>query len=218
MTFVNSAETPINGTLLGRTSWRILWCWLLFFIHCYFCDIGCCCSFIAAFVMLVVVLRSLLLEVTPFYTFNPAHRRVICKTFILTFPGPSFTILPRAVRFWVSIFYPQAFFTLRSFPTFLPEPAFIKASLGVGSSSLKFARLHADPWNTDSAHLFVWFTAIHILDIQKNSYLNRIKYYHELLVVKSLVYLLLPRFKLFSVVQSICKDYKKYFEQDLYYL
>ena len=27
--------------------------------------------------------------------------------------------LPRALRFWVGIFYPQAFFTLCSFPTFL---------------------------------------------------------------------------------------------------
>ena len=34
-------------------------------------------------------------------------------------------------------------------------------------------------------------------------------------MVKSLVYLLLTRFKFFSLVQSISKDYKKHFEQDL---
>ena len=48
----------------------------------------------------------------PFYTFNPAHHRVICDTFIFNF---SVIFLPRALRFWVGIFYPQAFFTLRSF-------------------------------------------------------------------------------------------------------
>ena len=34
-------------------------------------------------------------------------------------------------------------------------PAFIKASLGAGSSSLKFTGLHTDPRNTDPPHLFV---------------------------------------------------------------
>ena len=47
--------------------------------------------------------------------------------------------LPQALRFWVGIFYSQAFFTLSSFPTFLVQPAFIKASLGACSSTLKFA-------------------------------------------------------------------------------
>ena len=71
-----------------------------------------------------------------------------------------------------------AFFTHRRFlpyapsPTFLTQPAFIKASLGAGSSSLKFAGLHTDPRNTDPAHLFVWFTVIHKLHIQNDSVLN----------------------------------------------
>ena len=51
--------------------------------------------------------------------------------------------------------YPQVFFTLLSFPTFFAQPAFIKASLGAGSYSLKFVGLHTDPRNTDPAHLFV---------------------------------------------------------------
>ena len=69
------------------------------------------------------------------------------------------------------IFYPQALFTLRSFPTFLAQPAFIKASLGAGSYSLKFAELHTDSQNTDPAHLFVWFTVIHNLLYILNLYL-----------------------------------------------
>ena len=31
----------------------------------------------------------------------------------------TFSFLPRALRFWAGIFYPQTFFTLHSFPTFL---------------------------------------------------------------------------------------------------
>ena len=52
-----------------------------------------------------------------FYTFDPAHCRVIRDTFILTFQGFYITVLPRALRLWAGIFYPQAFFTLHSFPT-----------------------------------------------------------------------------------------------------
>ena len=54
--------------------------------------------------------------------------------------------LPRALRFWVGIFYPQAFFTLRSFPTFLEQPAFIKVSLGAGSYFLESCR--ASYWSS----------------------------------------------------------------------
>ena len=54
----------------------------------------------------------------PFYTFSPAHHRVIHDTFILTFLGPSFTVLPRVLRIWESFFYYHVFFTLHSFPTF----------------------------------------------------------------------------------------------------
>ena len=93
----------------------------------------------------------------PFYTFGPVYRRVICDTFIF---NHSVIFLPRALRFWVGIFYSQAFFTLCSFLTFLAQLAFVKASLGTGSYSLKFAGLHTDPWNTDPANLFVWFTVV----------------------------------------------------------
>ena len=44
----------------------------------------------------------------PFYTFSPAYRRVIRDTFIF---NHSVIFLPRVLRFWVGIFYPQAFFT-----------------------------------------------------------------------------------------------------------
>ena len=45
--------------------------------------------------------------------------------------------------------------------TLLPDIS--RLFLGAGSYSLKFAGLYTDPWNTDLAHLFVWFTVIHNL-------------------------------------------------------
>ena len=83
-----------------------------------------------------------------FYTFSPAHRRVIRDTFIF---NHSVILLLQALRFWAGVFDPQAFFTLAPSPTFLTQPAFFKAFLGAGSSSLKFAGLHTDPRNTGPA-------------------------------------------------------------------
>ena len=110
----------------------------------------------------------------PFYTSSPAHRRAICDTFIF---NHSVIFLPRALRFWEGIFYPQAFFTLRSFPTFWHN-------LLLSRLPWQPAVIHTDPRNTDPAHLFVWFTVIHNLHIQNDSVLNSTIYYHELLVVK----------------------------------
>ena len=121
---------------------------------------------------------------TPPWLLRPVKASTSSELYPDYFWLPFLFHLPRALRFWVGIFYPQAFFTLRSFPTFLAQPAFIKASLGAGSYSLKFAGLHTDPQNTDPAHLFVWFTVIHNLHIQNDSVLNSTIYYHELLVVK----------------------------------
>ena len=56
--------------------------------------------------------------------------------------------------------------------------------------------------------MFVLLTTTHSLDSQKNSYLNRIKYYHELLVVKSLVICSLPFRNLFACSKSYGKTVK----------
>ena len=101
----------------------------------------------------------------------------------LSFWLPFLFHLPPALRLWVGIFYPQTFFTLSSFPTFLAQPAFISASLVAGSSSLKFSGLYTDPRNTDPAHLFVWFTVIHNLKFVF-IHVNNAKF---LLLVKTLI-------------------------------
>ena len=101
----------------------------------------------------------------------------------------------------------RAFLSYTLSLTFLIQPTFIKA----------LREPAVLPWNLQGFMLileiqtwpicFFWFPAIHILHIQKNSFLNSTKYYHKLLKGKSVVYLLLTLFELFLLVQSICKDY-----------
>ena len=155
---------------------RFLWCWLLlffillllFFIHfvLHFC---CCFSFIA-YQRHPSPFRGLSPD---FYTHFVLSAQPIAEWFwhfhFQPFQDLLSTVLPRVLRFLVGIFYPQVFFTLRSFTDILPT--FIKASLGAGSYSLKFAGLHTVPWNTDPDHLFLWFIVIHNLHIQNDSFL-----------------------------------------------
>ena len=144
-----------------------------------FWDVGCHFVVVSYFIFdlhFVVVLHfvsRLIYRVTstPPWLLRPVKASTSSELYPDYFWLPFLFHLPRALRFWVGIFYPQAFFTLRSFPTFLAQPAFIKASLGASSSSLKFAGLHTDPRNTDPAHLFVWFTVIHNLLYILNLYL-----------------------------------------------
>ena len=121
---------------------------LMFFIHIFFSTSS------------VTLPWTIARFLEPFCAFSPTHRREICDTFIFQ-PFHSIIFLPRALRFWVDIFHPQAFFTLCSFPTFLAQPASVKASLGAGSYSLKVTGLHTDPW----------FTVIHNLLYIFNLYL-----------------------------------------------
>ena len=104
----------------------------------------------------------------PFCTFSPTHRRVICDAFIFQ---PSRYLLTASATV-----FEWAFFTHKHFLPYAPSQhlgttCFIKASLGAGSYSLKFAGLHTDPRNTDPAHLIVWFTVIHNLLYILNLYL-----------------------------------------------
>ena len=112
-----------------------LWCWLLlllFFIHC----------FLASSLTLARVITRFL---HTFCTFSLDHHRVIRDAFILTFLGPFATVLSRVLRFWEDIFYPQAFFTLRSFLTFLAQPTF-QGLPGIGQFFLEVCR--ASCWST----------------------------------------------------------------------
>ena len=130
-----------------------------------FWDVGCHFVVVSYFIFdlhFVVVLHfvsRLIYRVTstPPWLLRPVKASTSSELYPNYFWLPFLFHLPRALRFWVGIFYPQAFFTLRSFPTFLAQTIFIKASLEAGSSSLKFAGLHTDPQNTDPAHLICLF-------------------------------------------------------------
>ena len=152
---IGGQKLPAMLLCLGEPPVRFLWCWLLLL-----------------FFIFVVILHSLLFHVIP----HPSvDYRGVFTTILYFQPSPSqsdsrqfhfqpfqellFTVLKRALRFCEGIFYPQAFFTFRSFTDILP--AFIKASLGAGSFSLKFAGLHTNPRNTGPANRFFWFTVIH---------------------------------------------------------
>ena len=173
---------------------------LLFFIHC----------FSTSSLTLPWTIAKFL---NPFYTFSPAHRRVIRDTFILTFPRSSFTVLPRALRFWVGILYPQAFFTLCCFTDILP--ALIKGFPGSRQFFDEVCR--ASCWSSNHR------PSSSVCLIRSNSQFSYseefiFKYYQTLSWItggESLIYLLLTCYELFSLVQSICKDIKKHFEQDL---
>ena len=130
---------------------------LLFFI--------CCCSSFILFFIFVVVLHSLLFNVIP-------HPSVdYCRVFtpILYFqPSPSQSY-SRHFHFNISEIFFHSFTASATvlsghflhtgifYVTLLHRhfPAFIKTSLGAGSSSLNFAVFHTDPRNTDPVHLFV---------------------------------------------------------------
>ena len=85
-----------------------------------FCDVGCCCCCFPHWKFL------------RFWATFPCHRHSTVASQVreglhqlwalpwllsvaLLLPGFSVTVLPRALRFWVGIFYPQAFCTLCSF-------------------------------------------------------------------------------------------------------
>ena len=89
-----------------------------FWCSFYFVLLSFCCHLSMFFIHIYFSTSSLTLPWTiarfldPFYTFGPSHRRVIRNTFIF---NHSVIFLTRALRFWVGVFYPQAFFILRSF-------------------------------------------------------------------------------------------------------
>ena len=135
------------------------------------------------------------------YTFSPAHRGVVCNTFIF---NHSVIFLPRALRPWVGIYAP-GFFTLRSFTDIL---TCVYQGLP-GSRQFFLEVCRASYWS--SKHRPGPSVCL-IHSNPQSSYSERFsfKFYHILSWIacgESLIYLLLTRFELFSLVQSICKDY-----------
>ena len=138
---------------LGRTSNEVF---VVLVVHSFYSSFCCCfVLFIIHFFLCDVILHSLLFNVIPHSSVD--YRQVFSTPILYFQPSP---LQSDSQHFHFNLFeiffhsfyrerygFEWAFFTLRSFTNILP--AFIKASLGAGSSSLKFAGLHADPRNTD---------------------------------------------------------------------
>ena len=107
-----------------------------------FCDVSCCCCFSPLEVFTFPCYFSLPLALHPGFwgpwrpplalssTLTNFSCFTFCQAFFITF-------LLRALRFWVGIFYPQAFFfTLHSFPIFLAR--FCDSDAGTNTPSRIF--------------------------------------------------------------------------------
>ena len=126
--------------MLGRTSWRFLWCWLS--------SSFCCCSSFHVFLHSHFLFDIIphpsvdyrqVFRPIPFCTFSPAHRRVIHDTFI--FQPFHYRLTASAMVLVLSgDFLPTGIFYLTLLPNILAQPAFIKVSLGAGSYFLESCR------------------------------------------------------------------------------
>ena len=150
----------------------------------------CCLSlFVDVFHSVVVLPIAIRHHPSPFRWLSPSfytHFVLLAQSIAEWFATLSFLTIPLS-SYRERYGFEWAFFTLSSFPTFLAQPAFIKASLGAGSYSLKFTGLHTNPQNTDPAHLILWFTVIYNLLYILNLYLYISILQKFLLVVKTLI-------------------------------
>ena len=87
------------------------------------CHVGCCCYFphwrILCFRAIFPCHQHLTLASQTCECLQQLWALTWLISFALLLPGFSVTVLPRALRFWGGILYPQAFFTLHTFPRFL---------------------------------------------------------------------------------------------------
>ena len=106
--YMTQKKLPAMVLCLGEPPVRFLWCWLLFFIHFCCCSSFCCSSFISR---LLCHATS-----TPHWLLRPMKTSIGSELYPGYFWLPLLFHLPRALRFWVEIFYPQGFFTIHTFP------------------------------------------------------------------------------------------------------
>ena len=185
----------------------------------------CCCSSFILFFIFVVVLHffastsSLTLPwkiagfLHPFFTFSPAHRRVICSTFIFNLSEIFFHSFTASATVLGGHFHPQAFFTLRSFTYLLP--AFVKSSPGSRQFFLEVCR--ASYWSSKHRP---GPSAFFIHSYPQSSYSERFifKLYHIFMNCLWWKFNLSAPYSfriLFTCSKSYVKTIKKHFEQDL---
>ena len=124
-------------------------CWLHFFMSPTFFTLTAFlhCFFVRYFVFVLLCCKC--------YRFETAF--VTLRRFL------SYTSSPHLLQYWGCYGSDRAFFILRCFLPYtrlqhLAQSAFIKASLGAGSSSLKVTGSPTEVQNTDPIHLLVYIT------------------------------------------------------------
>ena len=162
----------------------------------HFCSSFCCCSSFILFFIFVFVLHSLLFNVIPHPSVD--YRQVFEP--ILYFQPSTSQSDSRHFHFNLSEIFFHSFTTSATVLSghSLPTGVFYLTLLhrhftcvyqyqGLPGSRQFFLEIgRALHWssNTGQAYLFVWFTVIHNLHTQNDSFLNSTINYHELLVVK----------------------------------
>ena len=128
----------------------------------YYCFSGvffvdCICSFHQLFLPWLFFIRYFVFVVLyrEHYGFERAF--FYSQAFFVLNSFPTFATVPQVLLIWKSFFYSQAFFTFY-LSWHLAQSAFMKASLGAASTSLKAAVPPIEVRNTDRGYLFVWIT------------------------------------------------------------
>ena len=108
--FCKLTKTPSDGTSLGEPPGN-------------FSDVGCCCCcFTSLEVFTFPGYFSLPQALHPGFLGQwgspPALSSTLATSVSLLLPRFFVTVLPLVLRFWAGVFYPQALFTLHSFPAF----------------------------------------------------------------------------------------------------
>ena len=135
---------------------------LLFFIYLHLL------MFFILLALYLYLVSRLLCHVTgtPPWLLRPVKVSTSTKLYPDYFWLPFLFHLPWVLRFWVSIFYPQAFFTLHSFPTFLAHSQHFGTTCFYQSftgSQQFFESCRASYWSSKHRPCpsVVWFTVIH---------------------------------------------------------
>ena len=200
-------KLPAMVLCLGQPPVRYLWCWLLLLFFINFC-------FSCYFAMPATLDLGF---------WGPWRPPPALSSTLATFDCLCFFSSIQALRFWLGIFYPQASFTLRSFPNIFDSTCVYQSLPGSRQFSLEVCR--ASSWS--SKHKpgpSVYLIFCYLIYSNPQPWYSE-EFFFEFYQIlpwitcgKSVVYLLLTRFEFFSLVESICKDHKKHFEQDLYCL
>ena len=128
------------------------------------CHVGCCCYFphwrILCFRAIFPCHQHLTLASQTCECLQQLWALTWLISFALLLPGFSVTVLPRALRFWGGILYPQAFFTLHTFPRFLALFVVFVTQMRAGTPNPGFSSVPTLTGLSLTADVWTWTTHI----------------------------------------------------------